>query len=182
MGEHKMPLFIALLVPDERLTIVAKLFEKYGFKPVKTDELHLTILFIGDYSGVHAHRIASALAHEKVVMPDTLYCKEVTLLPPGKNTHVAVIVEKDNRLANAREKFARVIERLGYSIRDRYFNHYKPHITIARRRRGESLPPQQLLARANTLLPRSLHPTHLALLETTPKGYRILAKLEAKWD
>ena len=177
-----MPLFIALLVPDERLTTIAKLFEKYGFKPVKTSELHLTVLFIGDYSGAHAHRIASVLAREKVSMPDILYCKEITLLPPSKNTHIVVMVEDDDRLTNARKKFVEIIKGLGYSVRDRYFNNYKPHITIARRKRGERLPPQQLLAKANTLLPRSLHPTHLALLETTPKGYRILARLEAKWS
>jgi len=176
-----MPLFVALLVPDERLLPIAKLFEKYGFRPIRVSELHLTLLFIGDYSGAHAHRIASALAREKLSMPDTLYCKGLTLIPPGKNTHVAIMLEDDVRLIDARKRFIEILRRLGYSVRDCYLNDYKPHITIARRRRGENPPPQQLMVKASTLLPKSLHPTRLALLETSPKGYRVLAELGAEW-
>ena len=177
-----MPLFIALLVPDERLVSIAKLFENYGFKPVRVDELHLTLLFIGDYSGVHAHRIASILAHEKTSMPDTLYCRELELIPPGKNTHVAIMLEKDDRLLDARERFIDILERSSCEVKDRYLSQYRPHITIARRRRGENIPPQHLMVKASTLLPRTLHPTRLVLLETTPKGYRVLVELKAKWS
>lgn len=179
-----MPLFAALRILDERLYNIAVLFKDYDYMPVKVEDLHLTLLFIGDYGGIYLYRIVDVLGEVEVSLPGILKPVRLSLLPPGKNTHIVVEVgDPKGLLARARQALKKHLGK-HVVIRDRYG--FKPHITIARRRG----PPNdrvlakisRILDKASKLLPTFIVVHGLYLYRTIEGGgYERLLKVRVKW-
>ena len=178
-----MPVFVGLHIGDERLYDLGRVFQRYSYSIVSLEHQHLTLLFIGDYKGVFLHNIVSLLKEVVLVIPSTLIPKGIVLIPPGKNTNVAVTVENDKRLLVARQLIIKKLTEHDIVIRDKYS--FLPHVTIARRRKPlDSLNSKEvllLLKRIEKLLPRFIVVRGVFLYETTREGYRRVLELKAKW-
>lgn len=114
-------------------------------------------------------------------LPDTLTPIRISLLLPGKNTHIVVEVDDPKGLL---AKARRMLEKhLGkhIAIKDRYG--FKPHITIARKRK----PPNnkvlsRVLDKASKLLPAFIVAHGLYLYKTIEGGgYERLLEIKTKW-
>ncbi len=179
-----MPIFIALMVPDERLVSIGKCFEKYGYHIVNTDMLHLTLLFIGDYKGAYLHRISGILSDVEVEVPGILEPLSITLLPSSKATNVVVLVnDRSGRLARARKTIEKKISKY-VKINDRY--EFKSHVTIAKRSKplgtSKYTEVSALINKLNRVLPRFLVVEKICLIETVKGGrYRCVLELKARW-
>ncbi len=171
-----MPVFIAYPIRDQRLyNLAIKYFVKYGFKPINVENMHLTVLFIGDPSSVYLARIykeVKDLLEEYSYL--RLHVKGLTILPPTKSTHVAVVLENDTRLIEFRAKLLEKINRI-YQVRDRFS--FLPHITIARRNKQklhQKISENELyntIEIASKELPRNIIVYKPYILITSPKGY-----------
>ncbi len=171
-----MPVFIAYPIRDQRLyNLSVKYFVKYGFKPVNVENMHLTILFIGDLSSVYIARIykevKNLLSKYSYLR---LFVKGLTIIPPTKNTHIAVILDNDPRLIEFRARLLEKINRI-YQVKDRFS--FLPHVTIARRNKRKlhlKISEEELyntIEIASKELPRSITVYKPYILITSPKGY-----------
>lgn len=179
-----MPIFIALKITDERLERIAELFKDLGFNVVPVELQHLTLLFIGDYSGKFLEKIVKLLLDVEVTLPDILKPIGISLLPPSKGTHIVVeVLDEGSLLYKARKVLEKKLSK-HIELRDRY--EFRPHITIARR-----LKPLDdrvltkityILQKASKMLPRFIVVHDLYLYETSRNGtYIPLTKIRVKW-
>ena len=182
-GALCMPVFVALEISDPRLPLAAQPLTKYGYKVVDKDHLHLTLLFLGDHSGYHLHRILETLRDVHLSLPSRLRVEGLTLLPPGKGTNVAILLRRDPLLYEARRELVITLKGV-VELRDRY--EFLPHVTIARRLRpldpATEANTLKTMERVRRLLPRTLAPTRLSVLRTVRGGgYERLMTLKASW-
>lgn len=170
-----MAAFIAILVDDERLKELGKLFEEYGYEPPPL--LHVTILFLGDVSGIYLHRIVDALAKRTFVAPKKLKVVGYELFPPGKETNIVLLVDEP-KLMELRNQVLNLVK----PVKEDRFE-YRPHVTIARRARS---PSKEVAKRVAKLLeelwrsgrvPRSITCRSLALIKSARGAYEIVARL-----
>ncbi len=179
-----MPVFVALMIPDERLVRVGEYFEKYGYHVVDVSMLHLTLLFIGDYRGVYLHRISEILSDVEVEVPGVLKPVGISLLPPSKATNIVVLInDNDGRLARMRKVVEKRISKY-FKISDRY--EFVPHITIAKRLRpldkNRYAEVSVVASRLSRILPEFLVVRDICLIETLEGGkYRCVARLKTRW-
>lgn len=178
-----MPVFVGLYIGDERLCRIGMRFQRYGYRVVDLKNQHLTLLFIGDYKGVFLQNVVKVLEGLELTLPSILIPVEIVLLPPGKYTNVAVSIEKDHRLIEARRTIEEKLRENNIKVRDRYS--FIPHVTIARRRKplnSRSLNNILLLYRKmQESLPRFIVVRDVFLYETTREGYKKILKLRVKW-
>lgn len=179
-----MPTFIALKIADERLKRIAELFKDIGFNVVPVELQHLTLLFIGDYSGKLLEKIVKLLLDVEVILPDTLKPNGISLLPPSKGTHIVVeVLDEGSLLYRARKVLEKKLSK-HIELRDRY--EFRPHITIARRLKPldnrVSTKITHVFQKASKMLPRFTVVHDLYLYETSRNGiYTPLTKIKVKW-
>ncbi len=170
-----MGTFVALLVDDERLKELAKSFEYYGYEPPPL--LHVTIVFLGDVSGIYLHRLVATLTEKVFVAPKRLRIVGYDLLPPGKETNIALLVDEP-RLVELRNEILDIVK----PVKEDRFE-YRPHLTIARRARA---PDRETTERIVKLLenlwrtgriPRTVACRELAVVQSIRGTYRVLSKL-----
>ncbi len=179
-----MPIFIALKIADERLERIAELFKDLDFNVVPVELQHLTLLFIGDYSGKFLEKIVKLLLDVEVTLPDILKPTGISLLPPSKGTHIVIeVLDEDNLLYKARKVLEKKLSK-HIELRDRY--EFKPHITIARRLKPLNNKAYtrvtHILQNASKMLPRFIVVHDLYLYETSRNGtYIPLTRIKVKW-
>ncbi len=178
-----MSIFIALMVPDERLVYMGSYFKEYGYRVVNVGMLHLTLLFIGSYKGVYVYKISEILNNVRIEIPGILKPIGISLLPPNKATNAVVLIDdRSGKLSNARKIIEKRISKY-FKISDRY--EFVPHITIAKRFKplDKNKYPEvlALINKLNRILPNFLVVKDICLIETLKDGkYRCMIKLKAK--
>ena len=123
-------LFIAVDLPDTiKKNLEAMSFGIPGARWVASDQIHLTVRFIGEVDGSLFHDIKNGL-EEVSIPPFDLQLKGVGHFPPrGVPRVIWVGLEKSEPLQHLRKKIDATLLKIGVEPERRKFS---PHITIAR--------------------------------------------------
>ena len=132
-------LFIAVDLPEtQRKNLEAMFFGIPGARWVASDQLHLTVRFIGEVDGALFLDIKNTLA-EVSISPFDLQLKGVGHFPPrGAPRVIWVGLEKSEALQRLRKKIDTALFKFGVEPEGRKFS---PHITLARLK---NTPPQKV--------------------------------------
>ena len=177
-----MPLYIALLFNDDRLVFKRPRSRLDCYEFLEPSQLHLTLLYIGDYTGAYAKKIVNSISRYDYLAPSQLLITGLGMLPPGKNTNIVVFVRDERGLLDmARRKMLRILRGDRVSVQDRYLEEYKPHITIAKRRKecSKTLSYKQLKT-LEAMLPRRVFPLRLVAVEIAGDRAEYY-ELKARW-
>ena len=129
-------LFVGIMLPQDVRTSLSRLCcGLTGAKWVDTDSLHLTLRFIGEVGGDKAEDIDAAL--QQVDAPAfELMLTGIDCFESGGKAHTLWTgVDKQPLLSRLRDKVESALVRAGCEPERRKF---KPHVTLARLRGGES--------------------------------------------
>lgn len=132
-----MRLFFAFELPEEVRTEMASAIEDFrnliprGVKWVESDNLHITLLFLGDVAGSLVSELAeSAEAILSSIKPFVVYDPRIELVPGGQPKVIWVRYDTDRR------EVYRIPARLGKIAQERGIRlqkkHFKPHVTLGR--------------------------------------------------
>jgi RNA 2',3'-cyclic 3'-phosphodiesterase len=115
--------FIAIPLPEEIKNDIAKVSEPFrgipGIRPVKTENLHLTLVFIGDQGS----EAKTEKIREVSFRPFELSTTSVELFPERRPRLIWIELEKPDELAILHRKLAAI-----YNLDEEL----KAHVTIAR--------------------------------------------------
>ncbi len=127
-----MRLFVALDLPQtvkEQLALLCCGLP--GARWERTEQLHLTLRFIGETDGTRRQEISEALA-AVLCPPFSLQLKGVGFFPPRQEPHILWVgLEKSEPLLRLRQQIEAALKRIGVEPEGRKF---MPHITLARLR------------------------------------------------
>lgn len=170
-------LFVALPLPDPvRRNLAALSSGLPGARWVAFDNLHLTLRFIGEVGGGEAEDVHHALARIRAepfdVSLDGIGCFE-----SGGRVHTLWAgVAKQEHLYRLHEKIDVALMRAGLPADKRKF---KPHVTVARLRNGDSPRIGTFIARNNPFRAGPFRVEHFALYRSHLGGegahYEVLA-------
>ena len=171
-----MALFIALIPCTDPLQDLVRALTSLGFEPPPMH--HITIVFLGDVSGAHMHKLLARLEGIDIEIPRAVRVVDVDALPPHKMTNIVLKLES-SELTKLREK---LLKALRIELRDA-FAEYVPHLTVARARRP---PPQEVVEKAlrivKTLVEehgiRILKIQTLVAIESRGGKYRVVKELQ----
>ena len=123
-------LFVAVDLPEQIKDRLAQLcFGLPNARWVKSEQLHLTVRFIGDVDSTTFRDVREAL-HEVNVAPFSVQLDGVGFFPPrGKPRVIWVGIQKSEPLVQLRNKVESVLVQTGLEPEGRKFS---PHITLAR--------------------------------------------------
>lgn len=186
MGE-RIRSFVALNIPDAVAGTVGPFVDDLrgkvrGVRWVRTDQLHLTMKFLGDIDGGDVPAIAEALegvaAHVSSI---TVSIRGTGYFPPGGRPRVVWLDMADgaDEIAALQGRMEDVLETLGFAREGRPF---RPHLTIGRvKELGERAVLTSLLAAAKerhwgTFCAETIHLMRSELFPTGPR-YSILREV-----
>lgn len=111
---------------------------KFPAKWVEEENLHITLVFIGEAEKTEATRVAEALtAATNGLKPINLKTDGLSLLPNEKNPHVLTV-----KLVGETEKLIVLTEEIKKGLREQEVNFdekpFRPHVTLARLKRLRS--------------------------------------------
>jgi RNA 2',3'-cyclic 3'-phosphodiesterase len=141
-----MRLFLALELPDEerqRLAQYPRNQEWFGFaegvKPVRPENLHVTLKFLGEVPDPRLEEVREALEPVRLPGPIELHAEGVTFFPPRGliRVFVALLAGDVDRLATLYAEAEAALEPLGFAREQRPF---KPHVTLARADHRRKIP------------------------------------------
>ncbi len=124
-----MRLFLALPIPQaERNKLVPIRSRLPGGRPVHPDDIHITMVFLGDGSVGQADELVDAIAGLRLTLP------RIKLAEPGvfgrsQPNSVWLAVTPQAPLLRFHGKLARLARGLGFAVPGRK---YVPHVTLAR--------------------------------------------------
>lgn len=180
-------LFLALPLSEEARrgagALAAPLRERAPYlKWVEPGLYHLTLRFLGDTEASRLPELTAAFgAAAAGSAPFALRLGGLDTLPRGRNARVLALAlgEGGEPLAALAAALEAESRRLGYAPETRPF---RAHLTLARSRQGETLPPGLLPAAAPAAAPGPSWRAESALLmesELSPRGprYRVRARL-----
>lgn len=153
--------FVAVALPDFARDAIAEAQESlrervpHGYRWERTQNLHLTLKFLGDVPAHQAPAVSDACLRVAAQRsPGHLLAEKLDAFPNPKRPRVVVLTmtEADDVLSRIARDLEAEMEKLGFPREARAF---RPHITIARARRD---------ARPEDLTP------HLARVELPPIG------------
>jgi 2'-5' RNA ligase len=128
-------LFVAADVPDsirEELDTLRDEFSRAGMRPVPADQIHLTLLFLGDVEAESIDELKVALKRPtRAALPLRLKVRDVGIFSYGGRTTVGWAAIKDpfGDLKEVQENIARACRRVMTDEQDRPV---KAHLTLAR--------------------------------------------------
>jgi RNA 2',3'-cyclic 3'-phosphodiesterase len=116
----------------------------------ESDALHLTLKFLGDIDGSEVARIEDAMGTiARQHQPVALQIRGLGAFPSLRRTSVLWLgVHPDQRLMSMQAELELAFSRLGYARETRPF---RPHVTVARTRRGARPPDVEKLVAALTV-------------------------------
>lgn len=142
-----------------------------GARWMTDEQLHLTLVFLGEVNGATALDVGEAL-DEISCEPFSLTLKGVGHFPPRGHPRVLWVgVEKQDTLMFLQKRLANAVERLGVEIEKRKFT---PHITLARLHEVHSDDVGHYIQHHNLLRCGPFEVREFQLLSSTlnPKGAR----------
>ncbi len=156
-----MRCFVAAFLESDSAARLSRLAPKIeGFTPVNPDNLHVTLLFLGELTEDQA-RTTSKQVQTLGAGPLRCELMAITGLPRPSRAAVAVAELHPHRVLASWH--AGLIERLGPADRQ-----FRPHVTLARSRRPRGVKVQPVTSRIYI----RLRPPALYLSETLPAGAR----------
>jgi 2'-5' RNA ligase len=163
-------LFVAVDLPSEiKEALSAICFGLPGARWVPTDQLHLTLRFIGEVNGNLFKDIKDMLS-SVAAAPFAMRLKGVGHFPPRKRPRVIWVgIEANDSLLRLRGKIESILVRGGLEPEGRK---YSPHITVARLKDTPAVKAGNFIA-ANGLFASPLFTVHEFLLyssKLTAKG------------
>ncbi|RLE74333.1 MAG: hypothetical protein DRJ56_07730 [Thermoprotei archaeon] len=104
------------------------------YSPLAPDDMHLTLLYVGNLAAREAELVAAALrgvAARRV--PFTVTLSGVAPLPSWRRPrYLALLVARGlEQLVSLRADVLEAVARLGVSPRDRHLHDFRPHVTFA---------------------------------------------------
>jgi 2'-5' RNA ligase len=161
-------LFLALWPDDAARQGLADWRDRWawpaGAAPTRTDNLHLTLHFLGAAAANRVEALRTALSHQAAAAPFTLEFGRAELWPGG----IAVVcpLATPAALAGLHAQLAQLLHGLELPVEERPF---KPHVTVARKARQAVLPPGGPALSWHVV-------SGFALVQSTPAGqaYRVL--------
>ena len=126
-----MRLFVSIDPPKEICQLLAERVPDIpGIRKVKTEQIHLTLLFLGEQSGDNIHRIREAL-DEIRFEPFEVTVNELGVFPDSGNPSVLWAgLEESSDLIRLQKEISDVLSKFTKSENEA--RSYKPHITLAR--------------------------------------------------
>ena len=133
-----MRLFVALELPEGERHRLAQLLSRRewsgladGLKPVRAENLHVTLKFLGHVADERVPEIAAARVPTAMTEPIQLRVEGVTFFPPRGpvSVFVALLGGEVRRLLMLHGAIEAALEPLGFQREQRPF---KPHVTLAR--------------------------------------------------
>ncbi|MGB7847475.1 MAG: RNA 2',3'-cyclic phosphodiesterase [Candidatus Acidiferrum sp.] len=130
-----MRLFIAIEISTEiRSALSAFLKELRGIAPhakwVRTENLHVTLKFLGETEPAKISAIESALGSIRSMQPVTLEFRGLGFFPNEKRPRVFWVgMESSSNLQAFADEIDRSMHEMGFPLEDRPFT---PHLTLAR--------------------------------------------------
>ena len=146
-----MRLFVAIIVPPEISSAIAALIQELRpvapqAKWVRTENMHITLKFIGGTDPGNLHRIQSSLASIRSDQPVILDFRGVGFFSNEKRPRVLWIgTESSPNLKTLVADIDDTLHRLGFPLENRPFT---PHLTLARFK-TPGLPPKLAAASGN---------------------------------
>lgn len=140
-------LFVALEVSEEDRSVLADwalraIGDDPGLRPVAAENLHLTLAFLGHRSLAELDDVAALIEDFAPGEPPQLETAGALWLSP-RRPHVLTVAVADpsRRLGRLHERLWDELEAVGLPREERPF---RPHITVARIRRGWGVPRREL--------------------------------------
>ena len=125
-----MRLFVALVLPDSLRAALSSLAGGIpGARWVPSQNLHLTLRFIGEVQSWQAQEIDDSLAALRTRGFELSVAGVGTFAKDGRVTTLWAKVERNDRLAHLQQKIETALQRAGLPPERRRF---APHITLAR--------------------------------------------------
>lgn len=143
----KIRLFIAIDLPQNIIQLITEMgFAIPGSRPVKQDQLHLTLRFIGEIEHNLFHDIQEQLEQVNLT-PFPLVLQGVGHFPPrGKPRVIWVGISSSAELARLKSRIDNQLKRCGLAPEQRKFS---PHITLARLKNPSAKRVSQFIAGNN---------------------------------
>ena len=152
-----MRLFIAVDLDDaarkaiaaEQARLKKALGGRSSLRWVRDDQMHLTLVFLGEVDDDGARRVVEAVEQPIAIAPFDAVFEGVGTFPPGgapRVVWVGVLAGAPQMIAMQRELAGRV-QHLGIELEDRTFH---PHLTLARWRQARPADRRRVLAAAES--------------------------------
>ena len=170
--------FVAILFPsDVRTAIARQTAELRGgdpaLKPVREEQIHLTLRFLGDTPRARLDEVAARLCEVAAeIEPFELDVEGAGAFPGARRPVVLWAgVRESDALETLHETVEETLVSLGLGRDDRPFH---PHVTVARVRRGGGTPPHLREALAGAVVRAAVRVASIALVESVlgPGGAR----------
>ena len=151
---HEIRAFLAIKLPDDVTATLGHLAEQMaqarigGLRPVRPENMHLTLKFFGNVNARQVDSIIDTLAHTvKTIRPFTIRLGNVSAYPNTKSPRVLWVgLEEDvASLQDAHRRIETALEQVDIEPDSREF---RPHLTIARMRDRTSLAERRKAAEA----------------------------------